>query len=171
MAQKIQLPPPAAYWDVMALLRVLADPEIYGERLQELGKLRDEIVERSECEESYERQHALEADAKAKLGEATRLLDSARAEATKIRTEAEADAVIGRESLRLSREEWAAARAAEQDELASRGAELEERARIAREQVESAKTMLSRAEYLMREASQLQAEYTEKVTKLKGIVA
>lgn len=170
MAQKIQAPPPAAYWDVLALLRVISDPQEHLGRLQELEAARAELVERAECEESLERQLALEADAKAKLAESTRLLDSARAEATKIRTQAEADGNAVRESLRVSREEWSKSRAKEQDELAGRAKALEERERVAREKLETAKTVQSRGEYLMAEATKLVEEYKAKLAALKGIV-
>jgi hypothetical protein len=168
---KVQIPPPAGYWDVIALLRVLAEPEVYQGKLEELEALRAEIEERSECEETWERVKALEADAKAKLAESVKALDAARLEATKIRTQAEADAVSSRESLKASREEWAKARAKEADDLAARGKAIDERERAAREATEKAKTALSRGEYLMREAMQLQTEYTAKVDKLKGIVS
>lgn len=170
MAQKIQAPPPAAYWDVLALLRVISNPEDHLARLQELEAVRAELVERAECEESWERQQALEADAKGKLGEATKLLDGARADAVRIRKEAEGDALVQRDSLRLSREEWAKSRAKEQDDLAGRAKALEERERIAREQLETAKTTLSRGQYLMSEATKLAEEYKAKVAALKGIV-
>jgi len=171
MATKIQAPPPAGYWDVMALLRVLAEPEEHAKRLEELESARAELVERAECEESYERQQALEADAKAKLADATRILDQARAEALKIRTEAEADGTATRESLRLSREEWAASRAKDQDALSARAKALEDRERAAAAATEKAKNTLSRGEFLQGEAQKLIAEYNEKLSKLKGIVA
>jgi hypothetical protein len=169
--QKTQLPPPAGYWDLLALLRVLSDPGAYEERLQELEGLRSEIVERQATEESYERQQALESDAKGKLAEANQLLNDARVNAAAIRVESERDSAAIRESLRISREEWGKERAKQQDTLSAQLKALEERERVAREAVEKAKTTLSRGEYLMSEASKLQAEYQEKVAKLKGLVS
>lgn len=171
MAQKIQAPPPAGYWDVMALLRVIAEPDEYAKRLEDLEAARAELVERAECEESYERQQALEADAKGKLAEATKILEGARVDATRVRLEAEADSIAVRESLRTSREEWAAARAKEQDALGGRAKALEDRERAAAAATEKAKTTLSRGEFLQGEAQKLIAEYNEKLGKLKGIVA
>jgi hypothetical protein len=171
MPPKVQIPPPAGYWDILALLRVLADPEEYTSRLLELEKIRAEVVERAECEESYERQQALEADARAKLADAAKALESARGDAARVRLEAEADSIAVREQLRLAREEWAATRAKDQDALGARAKSLEERERAAAAATEKAKNTLSRGEFLQGEAQKLIAEYNEKVSKLKGIVA
>lgn len=168
---KPMIQPVSSYFDVMSLLRVLAEPDVYKERLETLEKLRNEVNEQIGREETLARLQDLEAQQKQALAEAHATLEEARHEANRMRVEAAADATSVREATRKSREDWKRETDRQKDELAAKLKNLEARELAASQALEKSKTELARAEYLMREATQLQAEYQKKVAALKGIVA
>lgn len=168
---KQPMQPVSSYFDVMSLLRVLAEPEVYLERLASLEKLRTEINEEIAREETLARLQDMTGQQKQALDVAKATLGEAQTEAARLRKEADADTKLQRENLRAGREQWKTECKRQQDELAAKYQSLEARELAARAALEKSKTDLARAEYLMREATQLADEYKGKVAALKGIVS
>lgn len=168
---KVQIPSPAGYHDVMGLLSILANPEHYALKLAELEKLRREINERAECQESWARIQAMEAESKAARGEAARLLEDAKRSAGEIVTEAEQQAAQSVATAQAQQDEWVEARLRDEADFASRVAQCEERERLARLLREQAKADIASAYKASTEAAAVRAEYDSKVVALKGLVS
>lgn len=169
---KIQpIPPVPSYWDLMALFRVMTDPEAYAAKLAELEKLRNEINAGIERRESLSQLDTIKAEHAQLLENAKAVRDTAAAESKKLLERARADAakrIADVETKAKAREAQLEARAAAQDR---RAAELEAAAASAQTLAAQAQKDLAVAKDRLREAETIRAEYESKAEKLRGLVA
>jgi len=169
---KIQpMPPVPSYYDLMALFRLMADPDAYAAKLAELEKLRTEINAGIERRESLSQLDTIKAEHAQLLANAKAARDMATAEAKKTIERARADAakrLADVEAKAKAREAQLEARAAAQER---RAAELEQAAAAAQALSERAQQDLSTARDRLREAEAIRDEYQTKAEKLRGLVA
>ena len=171
MSKVHPIPPVPSYYDLMALFRVVAEPELYAAKLAELEKLRTEINAGIERRESLSQIETIKAEHAQLLSNAKATRDLATAEAKKTLQRAKDDAA--------KRIAAADARAAEAEKLLAersaaldrRAAELEMAAVSAAEQASRAQADLATAKDRLREAEAIRAEYESKAEKLRGLVA
>lgn len=169
---KIQpIPPVPSYWDLMALFRVMADPEAYAAKLAELEKIRTEINAGIERRESISQIETIKAEHAQLLQNAKAARDLATDDAKKTvaRAKLEVSTRLADADSRVKNAERALAeRTAAMDR---RAAELEATAASAHELAQRAHVDLAYAKDRLREAEAIKAEYDEKLAKLKGLVA
>lgn len=169
---KIQpIPPVPSYWDLMALFRIMADPNAYAAKLAELEKIRTEINAGIERRESLSQIDVIKAEHAQLLSNAKATRDLATDEAKRTVAQAKADAakrILAVEAKAAESEKRLSDRA---KALERRAEELEAAATSAQELSQRAHKDLAHAKDQLREAQAMKAEFEAKAERLRGLVA